>query len=259
MRKTQYDSFVTPGRLDAENIIKLKMKVSFVIVPALALANDDYDSCIEEAEAKALECKQLCYTDLECASNCLRLFAEEEKKCPGNEKCPNGCPCPAYRCPSTSILVLNTFDNNRPLLIDYEGATNYAFAWDWGDVTTEVRDSCSVQYEGEMWIFGGFNNLRQIARVNGCGIEQLSEQLDFDFHSGGCGVSSGSIFLCFHLFDARQCHQTGEMGPFGEFEPIERQSSFDHKYTRLGASDTQLLALGSLTPGDGHYHGEVLE
>ena len=69
-------------------------------------------------------------------------------------------------------------------MIDNTGAIDYSFAWDWGDATTEVRDSCSVQYEGEMWIFGGFNNLRQIARVNGChGIEQRQEQLDFDFHS----------------------------------------------------------------------------
>ena len=253
--------------LELESMQKIhhgEMRVLHVL-PALVIANDEYDdygACINEAENRALECELQCHSDnfvdVECSRDCLRTLAEEEKNCPGNENCPNGCPCPDYRCPSTSVLVLCTFDNNRPLMIDNTGAIDYSFAWDWGDATTEVRDSCSVQYEGEIWIFGGFNNLRQIARVNGCGIEQRQEQLDFDFHSGGCGISSGSIFLCFDIFDARQCHQ-GQIGPLGQFEPVTEQSTYQHKYTRIGASDTKLLALGSLTPGEGHYHGELLE
>ena len=43
---------------------------------------------------------------------------------------------------------------------------------DQGSRVTEVRDSCSIQYEGKMWIYGGFNNMRQIAELDGCGIVQ---------------------------------------------------------------------------------------
>ena len=57
--------------------------------------------------------------------------------------------------------------------------------------------------------------------------------------------------------DSQQCYQS-KTGPLGDFEPIT-ESIFVHQYTRIAASENQLLAIGSLTPQYGHYHAELLK
>ena len=61
--------------------------------------------------------------------------------------------------------------------------------------------------------------------------------LSFDFVLGACSnVNDDSIYLCFHdgsSAEYKKCRVGND--PFGSFSEI-RESSFEHKHTRIGAS-----------------------
>ena len=58
-----------------------------------------------------------------------QVKSQNVDNCPCNEGCPNGCPCPVYQCPSSSVLILHTYDapNTQasvPILADLNGNVN---------------------------------------------------------------------------------------------------------------------------------------
>ena len=58
--------------------------------------------------------------------NFKQFKSQNVDNCPCNEGCPNGCPCPVYQCPSSSVLILHTYDapNTQasvPILADLNG------------------------------------------------------------------------------------------------------------------------------------------
>ena len=46
--------------------------------------------------------------DFECFSFCAREYEEFLEKCPCQPKCPDGCPCPEYECPTVTTTELTT-------------------------------------------------------------------------------------------------------------------------------------------------------
>ena len=87
------------------------------------------------------------------------------KGCPCGTECPNGCTdnCSSRYC-ERSFLILNTaLPKSTPLLMADSGEVNLKLNFQLGE-STEVFRSCSVNFNGEMLIFGG-NQLRQ--QVNG--------------------------------------------------------------------------------------------
>ena len=81
---------------------------------------------------------------------------------------------------------------------------------------TEVYDSCSATLNGELFVFGGntqkkqvknkdlnckFNNLLKVSKVIGCELKRIGD-LNYDFKFGTCATynfPTERILLCFAL------------------------------------------------------------
>ena len=133
--------------------------------------------------------------DNTCFEDCSRDYNENLKKCPCQEHCPGGCPCPDYQCPSW-ILVLSTYSSsNVPLIMDGNGQ-HKEIGFSYG-ADTEVYHSCSITWHGTMYIFGGSSEKRQISVVDQCKLTKIGE-LPFDMNLGACSQrDNGQMFICF--------------------------------------------------------------
>lgn len=111
-----------------------------------------------------------------------------------------------------------------------------------------------MTWHNRMYIYGGQNYRDQIVTLdNACGLEWIG-QLKFDFKYGACAVDNNDhIYLCFSEApgEYHKCRRSTE-GPVGDFDRI-RSANYDHAYTRIASSGTQLFALGD---GRHHAHGE---
>ena len=47
--------------------------------------------------------------DEACFQNCAREYDKNLENCPCQEKCPTGCPCPDYQCPTRTTADLETW------------------------------------------------------------------------------------------------------------------------------------------------------
>ena len=191
-------------------------------------------------------------SDLNCRGTCARDYDENTNACPCQSNCPNGCPCPNYQCPADtttttslttttpavsrkSVLILNTRNSNNAVITDGNGKEEYPaddFFFMFGN-NTEVYRSCSVTWHGELFIFGGVNDQKQISKLNGCKLERVGN-LSFEHYQGACAtVNDREIYLCFDWNSTTKCRKANE--PMGIFEEI-KPSDYDHKRTRIGAS-----------------------
>ena len=137
----------------------------------------------------------------------------------------------------TSIIVLNTrWSSNVPVITDSTGKAKYAgedFDFDFGE-ETEVFDSCSVTYRGDLYIFGGYDQWNQISKVMDCSLKRVGS-LSFNFYHGGCAaVNEERSYLCFSSNDMKQCHEGAD--PLGAFSKTTK-SQFDHRSIRIAASE----------------------
>ena len=145
---------------------------------------------------------------------------------------------------NTSILILNDqSERNIPVITDSTGKTEYAgqdFNFHSG-YRTEIKQSCSVTFRGEFYVFGGdFGKKmeKQIAKVTDCSLKRIGN-LRFDFSSGTCAVvNEESIYLCFGYKTGsggwqKQCYVGAD--PVGSFSKIN-QSQFKHGYTRIATN-----------------------
>ena len=126
------------------------------------------------------------------------------------------------------ILVLNQYDITKgPIakLFGRDGFEKPDLQFDFGTVTDlKVRDffttiifstifhskrsfqgSCSTSLNGEMFVFGGKQEPRQVSRISGCGLGRVST-LPFDF-DGACQARfRNQILLCFSEYEEQTCH-----------------------------------------------------
>ena len=141
--------------------------------------------------------------------------------------------------PGESVLILNTRNSsNKAVITDGNGKEEYQgddFSFTFGK-NTEVYGSCSVTWRGELFIFGGDEETKQISKLNGCQLERIGS-LSFNHDFGTCAVvNDEDIYLCFNdggSADLKRCRKANE--PMGVFKEIN-QSNYEHRYTRIGAS-----------------------
>ena len=72
-------------------------------------------------------------------------------------------------------------------------------------ISPQFKGSCSTSFNGEMLIFGGQQEPRQVSKIRGCGLERVST-LPFDF-DGACQARiRNQILLCFSAYEEQTCH-----------------------------------------------------
>ena len=95
-----------------------------------------------------------------------------------------------------SVLVLNSeYGWNPAVLIDSKGNNEELTCFE-RDSKTEAYGSCSINWQNQMIVFGGFHEMSQISRLDGYKLKRIGN-LDFDHSAGACSVMNGEIFLCF--------------------------------------------------------------
>ena len=161
---------------------------------------------------------------------CSREYDENKTVCPCQAGCPNGCPCPDYQCPAEStttemdtttttpilphklVLILNTRNSNNAVITDETGKEEHSdddFRLIFGE-STEVYESCSVTWHGELYIFGGEKENKQITKLNGCTLERIGS-LSFDHRLGACAVvNDQDIYLCFNYYSEKKCRKASQ-------------------------------------------------
>ena len=101
-------------------------------------------------------------------------------------------------------------------------------------MNTEVYFSCSIQWKNHYYVFGGWNEKRQVSMVNGNRLERKAT-LDFDFNAGGCTVLNQiTIVLCFGAYETKVCRQSNN--PLGSFTKLPN-SNYDHQHTSIASFD----------------------
>ena len=207
--------------------------------------------------------------DYACFSDCTRTLEQCFQRCPCQEECPRGCPCPAFQCSgststsfttettppmemSTNVLILNTFSpSNRPLIINASGELGSGFTFSFGDKTEAYR-SCSITWQKELFVFGGRFEQTQISKVIDCQLRQVGE-LPFTFDYGACAnIDDDRIYLCFYSSQFNHCRVA--LSPTDDVFAVINQSLFNHRYTRIASKDGIILAVGDY----GHCKAELL-
>ena len=112
-------------------------------------------------------------------------------------------------CPTpTNVLVLNTMYRDQAVITNSSGLeTDLRFRFKYGE-NTEVYQSCSIMWHGELYVFGGDDNKRQISKVHSCGLYHYGT-LRFPFNNGACAnFNDERVYLCFSFFSqgSNQCH-----------------------------------------------------
>ena len=205
-------------------------------------------------------------------SECTRVYNEQQIDCPCHANCPNGCPCPNYECkwhdenettpaPTTTttelitttttvsdkdqkaVLVLQagyvTNNDDEGILIGRSRITDLNGRADRIDFSygenTELEDSCSIVFNGQAYVYGGWEQKRQISTIDGCQLKRIAS-LDFDFKEGACTSTSNTIYLCFENGNGKACRTANNpTGPFGAIA----DSTFEHSYIQIAASSSE--------------------
>ena len=136
-----------------------------------------------------------------------------------------------------TVLVLNSYDNGwrQPLLVDAKGRKDQNIDMVFGPHTS-CYQSCSVTYRNRFYVFGGWNDKRQISEVMERKMRNIGS-LDFDYYDGGCSnVDDREIYLCFYDRGFKKCRSG--VDPRGKFTVIT-YSRYEHGRTRIAASKSK--------------------
>merc|ERR1719285_447850 len=148
-----------------------------------------------------------------------------------------------------SVLILITRNSGIPILTDMGGAAKYGgtdFDFEFG-TETEVRSSCSINWQGEMYLYGGNIEKRQVSLVEQCQLKRVST-LSFDLSSGACtNINNEEVVLCFgdNMSNSKKCWKSSN--PEGPFSSIA-DSLESHRYTRIANDQESILALSGYSP-----------
>ena len=143
-----------------------------------------------------------------------------------------------------TILVLNSNNGWKPaLLLNSEGEQKELACFERDDTMTEAYASCSINWNNQLFIFGGNSDKRQISRLTGHKLERIGTLL-FDHYQGSCSMMANKhIFLCFSNswgrndpHDYNRCRRA--TGPLEQFSEVAL-STYDHKATSISCSDSK--------------------
>ena len=131
-------------------------------------------------------------------------------------------------------MVINTFSSkNVPVILDQSGETRLLADFNF-DSETESYYSCSVNFQNELYLFGGIFIKDQISKLTNCSLSRIGS-LDFSFNGGGCAnFGDEQIVLCFDYYERKQCWTADNA--LGTFKRMT-EANFDHKLTRIAASN----------------------
>ena len=138
-------------------------------------------------------------------------------------------------CRANWILVLNTMEGSKSLMIDGKGKSKeIKFTYEY---KTQAQGSCSIVWQSKMYIFGGNSYQRQISVVDQCKLTSIGE-LQFNMNDGACAQRDNTeVFICFEVaYDpgtTKNCHRSN--GPLEIFTKLP-SSTFDHGFTRIAVT-----------------------
>ena len=105
------------------------------------------------------------------------------------------------------------------------------------DDNTEALYSCFINWENQLFIFGGATEKRQISRLSGYKLERLGD-LPFDHYWAACSVMANQyIFLCFDWNDTKRCRRS--TGPLEQFSEVAL-STHAHRRIETSCSESKL-------------------
>ena len=229
-------------------------------------SNPDYIACQNKIEEIYIQCILGCsHDDYECLPECNRDYHENDKECPCQENCPNGCPCPKYPCQETTstspsastttspvgqnktVLVLNSVGPWQPALLINSAGRQDELKCFWAEDDAEASASCSLVWNNRLYIYGGMDNERQISRLDKYSLLVVGA-LPFDFYRGACTNMAGrKFFLCFNTKNKKGCYWSAN--PLGDFQTVTL-ASHDHSLTRISSSESKLCFAGNMRAFD---------
>ena len=224
-------------------------------------------SCTSSNCPERQKCVSPTTTDCECAEGFLSTppvvndalvcadideCATGTHKCDENANCTNtvgsfNCLCntgfygDGFSCFDLSKWILVLYAANftespfKSRLIDGKGQSK-EIEFDFGENTAVVA-SCSIVWQGKMFMFGGYKLKTQISTVEQCQLTAIGN-LEFDMDKGACAQrNDAEVFICFaDAFNnrtTRSCHRS--TGPLESFSKLP-DSTYHHGDTRIAAT-----------------------
>ena len=120
---------------------------------------------------------------------------------------------------------------------------------------TEAFKSCSVQFQGQLFIFGGFYEKRQISRIEpDCKMRRIGS-LPFDFEGGTCNAFSTKLILCFPLERAsgKSCWISYNANNFKRMKATQ----YPHWYGEIGSYKENPVAIAGNTGLEVEMHSRA--
>lgn len=138
-----------------------------------------------------------------------------------------------------TILALSSRNGWQPaILLNTAGEQEELGCFERDD-TTQAEFSCAVNWNNQMFIFGGWSRSRQISKLTGHKLEHIGD-LSFDHRAGACSVMANRfIFLCFNRADSndwKRCRQSS--GPLEQFSEVAL-ASHRHLYGLTSSSESK--------------------
>lgn len=138
------------------------------------------------------------------------------------------------------IFLGITTNLKQALLIDLNGRQDELDCFSYDDMT-ELEQSCTLTWHNKFFVFGGYDNKRQISKVEDTKLTLIGS-LDFDHNSLACDVmprlGPDKIFLCFSSEnDNRRCRVA--LDPLGPFSEIQ-SSTYEHTGVDVACSNCKL-------------------
>lgn len=133
------------------------------------------------------------------------------------------------------MLALNTYRSNKRAQVIYPLGSSESIAFEFSE-RTEIEESCSVVWQGVMYIFGGMHLKRQVSKMEGCSLKRISS-LDFDLNGGTCTAmpTSNQIALCFSSDERTVCRVTSNPDK-KKYQKIA-ESKFEHKWIQIASNE----------------------
>ena len=102
---------------------------------------------------------------------------------------------------------------------------------------TQVLNSCSIVWRGQMFVFGGLDYRRQISVVEHCQLTKKG-RLPFDMRLGACAQRDDvEVFICFENYDDESTFKNCRLsaGPLEAFSNLP-SSTYDHGSARIAVT-----------------------
>ena len=144
----------------------------------------------------------------------------------------------------TEVLILNTrASQGVPVLTNLSGKDerDFGFVFEGG---ATVHTGCSLLWQSTYYMFGGYGNKNQIARLDNCQLTKIGD-LSFQFSYGGCTTADNKIHLCFNDNSAEYDVCRSSLSPTGAFE-ITVKSTYKHLGVKIASHESKLIKGGPI-------------